>query len=153
MKLAFFSFTAVPLKISYPGTNVSLILLTKHCGANIRRYQPTDNGNLKYYHKENPYNICIGGSSVLNNKWNPHQNEVVAMVENVCKVDNLCKLHYCKFPEKRYSSLTKRIYTIQDFHFIFFLIKIPKITNIRIRCRNTIFFLFFFLYLYFRPRT
>ncbi|XP_046857068.1 receptor-type tyrosine-protein phosphatase S-like isoform X1 [Xenia sp. Carnegie-2017] len=102
------SFAGIPLASSDPGTNVSLILLTKFCGGKIGRYQPTNNGNLEYYHGKTPYDICIGGSSVLNNKWIPHQNEVVAMVENVCKVDNLCKLHYVyerKFGNKEHLNI------------------------------------------------
>lgn len=98
--LTFNSFSSYSFfsNLSDPGKNVSLIITNStSCSKNAGIYQPTMNGNLKYYYLNHPYDICIGSSSVVSGcEWEPRENENVSIVENICKVNNSCKLNYGK---------------------------------------------------------
>ncbi|XP_046857047.1 uncharacterized protein LOC124450436 isoform X2 [Xenia sp. Carnegie-2017] len=83
------------LKLADPGTRVELFLTeSRFCGGHVGRYRPNKNGNLYYFHNDGLYKICIGGSSVVNNEWQPNGNEVVFIDEKVCEVNNSCKFNY-----------------------------------------------------------
>ena len=52
------------------------------------------NGNLEYADYYFGRKMCIGSSSVANNKWEPQENENVTIAENICSVNNSCKFDY-----------------------------------------------------------
>ncbi|XP_046857427.1 uncharacterized protein LOC124450809 isoform X2 [Xenia sp. Carnegie-2017] len=78
-----------------PGENVELILInSKYCGGIFGRYRQTTNGNLEFYNGNSPYKLCIGGSLVISNKWEPQVNEEVFINYDTCNVNNSCKFIY-----------------------------------------------------------
>ena len=110
-----FTFTYYSLKLSDPGTRVELFLTeSRYCGRQVGRYRPNINGNLYYFHIDRPYKICIGGSSVVNNEWEPNDNENVFINEKVCDVNNSCKFNYGKLHHQDESSITPLRYEKYD---------------------------------------
>ena len=80
-----------------PGRSADLFLKSdRYCKGRIARYQPTANGNLMYLYVNTKYGLCIGSKSVRVGKWEPSENERVSIEEDVCNVNNSCKLHYGK---------------------------------------------------------
>ena len=57
-------------------------------------YRPTSNGNLKYFHGDNPFKICIGSKSAIAGE--PHKDEPVSIQESVCENNNYCNFSYGK---------------------------------------------------------
>ena len=104
-----FTFTYYSLKLANPGKNVELFLTEKYCGGTIGRYRPFKNGNLDYFHTDTAYKNCIGGSSVVNNEWQPNDNENVFINEKVCDVNNSCKFNCGKLHHQVESSITRHI--------------------------------------------
>ena len=84
-------------ELGNPGTSADLFLKSgSDCKGDSGRYEPTANGNLKYFHGRHPYIICIGSKLVKDEKWEPSYHEKVSIEENVCSVNNSCKLYYGK---------------------------------------------------------
>ncbi|XP_046858686.1 uncharacterized protein LOC124452143 [Xenia sp. Carnegie-2017] len=92
------------LPIDCNGKKCDVILQPNNrCTASNSKFQPTVNGNLEY-DDYSGRKMCIGSSSVANNKWEPQENENVTIAENICSVNNSCKFDYghgylC-FPER-----------------------------------------------------
>ena len=102
-----FTFTYYSSNLGDPGTRIDLLLTgSKDCGGQVGRYRPIKNGNLDYFHTDYPFKICIGGSSVVNNEWQPNENENVFINEKVCDVNNSCKFNYGKLHHQVESSIT-----------------------------------------------
>ena len=102
-----FTFTYYSLTLADPGTSVELILTgSSYCGRQVGRYRPIKNGNLAYFYTDTPYDNCIGGSFVVNNEWQPNDNENVFINEKVCDVNNSCKFNYGKLHHQVESSIT-----------------------------------------------
>ena len=83
--------------LSNPRTSANLFLKSgRYCKNSVSTYQPTANGNLMYFYRHGKYNLCIGSKSVKAGKWEPNENEGVSIEQDVCSVNNSCKLDYGK---------------------------------------------------------
>lgn len=80
-----------------PGKSTNLVLRSdRACKQYYGRYLPERRGNLIYHYGDSEYTICIGSKSVVNGNWEPKENEKVSIEEDVCHVNNSCKLNYGK---------------------------------------------------------
>ncbi|XP_028402371.1 uncharacterized protein LOC114525314 [Dendronephthya gigantea] len=78
-------------KFGDPG-NADLVLSRskRYCNINIVTYRSTTNGNLKYFYRRIPYDICIGSKSIPE----PRENENVSVQNSVCRTNNVCNFSY-----------------------------------------------------------
>ena len=84
-----------PRNIANPGKAADLVLKSvSECRGRVGVYRPTSNGNLKYFHTDNPYEICIGSKSAITGE--PHEDEPVSIQESVCENNNHCNFSYGK---------------------------------------------------------
>ena len=91
----YFTVSFFSRNVGNPGKSADLFLKSNnYCRDRVVRYQPTANGNLIYLYLNTKYGLCIGSKSVRAGKWEPSENERVSIEEDVCYVNNSCKLDY-----------------------------------------------------------
>ena len=92
-----FTLTLFCRSVGDPGKSADLFLqVGEYCKKDAVTYRPTAKGNLEYFYLSGKYNLCIGSKSVQDGKWEPIENEGVSIEQDVCSVDNSCKLDYGK---------------------------------------------------------